>query len=245
MSLTPRANWLASMNPPAEPAHRKMIVHEVGGWKGVALSLFAGVVRLWCRTLRFVASKEELAMIQDTSKPTAVVLWHNRIFVAGELRRRLRNGRVMCGLVSASRDGAWLAGFFRRLGIQTVRGSSSRRALAAAREMLKRLQNGSDVAITPDGPRGPIYRFHDGATLLALASGAPVLLLAPNFSCAWRLKSWDGFYLPYPFSKVTLRARHIEHDELPRDRDECTQFLRQALLDLTVDGQAGPVRSED
>lgn len=211
------------------------VVHEIKGWRKAAIWVLAMTINLWNRTLRFEVTDQDRAILGDTSAPLVAVLWHNRILIASEMRRRFRNGRPMAGMVSASRDGAWLATFFRMVGIGSARGSSSRRALGAAREMLSLLKSGHDVAITPDGPRGPIYTFHEGAAALALASNARVLLLGANFKSAWRLNSWDGFYLPKPFSKVTIQARILQSAELPRDRDAAATLLRTTLMAMTED----------
>ena len=89
--------------------------------------------------------------------------------------------------------------------------------------------------MTEIGPRGPIYTFHSGAAALALMAKCPVLLLCPIIRAGHRFNSWDGFYLPRPFSRIDMRARLFQPEELPQDRDECSEFLRKAMLEMTVD----------
>jgi hypothetical protein len=135
--------------------------------------------------------------------------------------------------VSASKDGAWLAAFFKLVGIEAVRGSSSHRGVAALRELIAAVQAGMDVAITPDGPRGPRYTVKQGPVLVARRAGAPLLLASCKFHSAWRLKSWDGFYLPKPFSKITLRCIQLPCVE-SLEGDAAT-IIQDALMAITED----------
>jgi lysophospholipid acyltransferase (LPLAT)-like uncharacterized protein len=93
---------------------------------------------------------------------------------------------------------------------------------------------GHDIGITPDGPRGPCYELKAGAIIIPRRSGAPVLLIGGEFESAWRLKSWDRFYLPKPFSRVRLRCELIEHAQLA-DRDEASARIQARMLALNPD----------
>lgn len=167
-------------------------------------------MRLWGRTLRFsFRSEKERELLEEQAVPMLILLWHNRLFLASEIYRRHRPGRRVFGMVSASRDGAWLTAFFRMLGIDAVRGSRHFRGTEALRGMIGKLKEGHDVAVTPDGSRGPCYEMKPGALLLARASKLPILLISSKFNRAWRLKSWDRFYLPLPFSEVEIRCEKL------------------------------------
>jgi lysophospholipid acyltransferase (LPLAT)-like uncharacterized protein len=85
-----------------------------------------------------------------------------------------------------------------------VRGSSSRRGAAALLHLTRRLEEQYDVCITPDGPRGPRYRLQPGALLLAQHARIPLMPFLIEYSSCWRLKSWDGFAIPKPFSRVMV-----------------------------------------
>ncbi len=182
-------------------------------------------------------SDEDRRRLGDTDKPTVLVFWHNRLFLACEVYRRFRKGRVTYGLISASRDGAWLAAFMELSGLHAIRGSSSRRGREALNELQKRLREGSDIAITPDGPRGPAYSFKAGAPLLAAQTGARVLLVNASFSSAWRLRSWDRFYLPKPFSTVVLRTVLTEADAGGGGAASCASRWRAQLLALVSEDE--------
>lgn len=172
----------------------------------------AALVRLWGRTLRFEITPEERRTFVRTDVPVALLIWHNRLFLAPEIFRRYRGGRPLYALVSASRDGAWLAAFFSLVGMRAVRGSSSRRGREAASGLVEVLRAGNDIGVTPDGPRGPCYDFKPGALVVAHATGTAVLLIGGEFAKAWRLPSWDGFYVPAPFSRVRMRCEAAPAD---------------------------------
>lgn len=207
-------------------------IQRLAWWQRVPLIPLRLVCWVWTRTLRFEMTPEARAALGDTDAPTVVVLWHNRLFVISEIFRRWRSDRPVYALISASKDGAWLAGISELFGLRTVRGSSSRRGAEAMRELLDRLSDGSDVAITPDGPRGPAYSFKPGATGLVRRSGARVLLFGSRSPSAWRVRSWDRFILPRPFSTVSLDARILRFDELPADGRACAEALRTAMLEI-------------
>ena len=125
-------------------------------------------------------------------------------------------------------------------GLGAVRGSSSRRAVAALVGLKRALLEGLDVCLTPDGPRGPRYRIQPGIIKLAEATGAPIVPIHVRFSSAWRLKTWDRFVIPKPFSRVEVTfaepitlTRGMDADSLrnrtPETRNPARQRHRRRL----------------
>lgn len=202
------------------------------------------LLRLWLATLRMRGAEEAARIIGEERGPIIVCFWHNRLIIASELRRRYRNFKPMNGLVSASKDGAWLTAFFNLMGIGAVRGSSSWRGGRALVELSEKLREGEDVAITPDGPRGPLHDFKKGPAALALGETCPVLLVGSGFANAKRLRSWDRFILPYPFSKVELRAELVCHDASWTGLDDVAlaNLLREKLLRLNEEAEAAAAK---
>jgi lysophospholipid acyltransferase (LPLAT)-like uncharacterized protein len=88
--------------------------------------------------------------------------------------------------------------------MESVRGSSSRKSIVALRLLQKRLEEGSDVAITPDGPRGPVYKINPGLVYLAAKTGIPLMTIRVDYEQFWELRSWDRFRIPKPFSRVHI-----------------------------------------
>jgi len=181
-------------------------INEVRGWRWLLLWLLAGLLRLWGRTLRFEADAATRERLTKSDEPAAIVLWHNRLFLSAEIFRRYRTRRAVHGLVSASKDGAWLAAFYRLIGIIPVRGSSSNFGREAGKALIDVMRQGHDIGITPDGPRGPMYVVEPGVLVVTRRNRAPMVLLGAEFTRAWRLKSWDRFYIPVPFSRIIMRC---------------------------------------
>jgi lysophospholipid acyltransferase (LPLAT)-like uncharacterized protein len=184
-------------------------VNEVRGWRWLILWLLALLVRAWGRSLRFEIDPASRKLMTKGDEPVAFVLWHNRLFVTPEAFRRYRGDRPIYALVSASKDGAWLAAFYRMIGILPLRGSSSNRGREAARALIEVMRAGHDIGITPDGPRGPMYVVEPGVLVVTRRAQAPMLLFGAEFGPAWRLRSWDRLYLPVPFSRVVLRLASL------------------------------------
>jgi hypothetical protein len=206
-------------------------------WR-MALSPLGFLYRIWLLTLRMeTVSLDEDMDLKDVSESTIIVPWHNRLFAAGEYVRRYRKGRTCYGLISGSRDGAWLESFYRWSGLRAVRGSRNKRGAGALRDLARLLRSGYDVGITPDGSRGPCYEAKPGALFLSKISKAPILLLSFEFSSAWRLSSWDGFYVPKPFSKVVVRGKKMSPEELfaEHDPEEAVKVIDAELMKLTKD----------
>ncbi|MGJ8651948.1 MAG: lysophospholipid acyltransferase family protein [Opitutaceae bacterium] len=168
------------------------------------------LVRVWSRTFRFHWGSDMQALMDSPPKPSIIIVWHNRLFAAPEFFRRHFRKRKLATIISASSDGGWLAGFFETLGILPVRGSRYGRGAQAFRELIAANEAGYDVGVTPDGSRGPMYDMKPGAVAVAMKTGAPIVLLSFNMTSAWRLKSWDKFYIPVPFSRIEVKAVHFE-----------------------------------
>ena len=210
-------------------------VHAIAGWRRVVLWPLGLIVRWWGHSLRFETSPRSRLNLEKIDEPVAFVLWHNRLFLVAEIFRRYRQGRPVYGLVSASKDGAWLDAFFSLVGIRTVRGSSSKLGREAALALIEVLRQGDDIGITPDGPRGPRYEFKAGSLIVARRAHAPLLLLGGAFEKAWPLRSWDRFYLPHPFSRVRVHCELVAAEELS-DRAAAAGTLRARLVAMNPDG---------
>jgi len=203
---------LSSNDPSPGPAAGQ--IQGLAGWRRAVVWPLAALVRLWGRSLRFDIEPEDLRAITKRDEPVAIILWHNRLFLAAEVVRRYRKGRPAYSLVSASKDGAWLDAFFTQVGLRTVRGSSHRFGREAVSALIAALRAGHDIGVTPDGPRGPCYEFKPGALVVTRRAGVPLLLLGGEFRSARRLKSWDRFCMPRPFSRVKIRCTVVPAAEL-------------------------------
>ena len=126
--------------------------------------------------------------------------WHSGLLPLVYLRRDER----AAVLVSRHRDGQLITRILERMGYTSARGSSTRGGEAGVRELLAAAASGRDLAITPDGPRGPAEVVKEGLVYVAARSGMRVVLIAPSVHPAWTLRSWDGFRVPKPFCRVVV-----------------------------------------
>jgi lysophospholipid acyltransferase (LPLAT)-like uncharacterized protein len=180
--------------------HRsKVIGRRIG--RAVALSLGPPLVRLLASTWRStVVGEENVAAARTYGGGYFMALWHGRMLIP--VSRHGRQGYSV--LVSASGDGDVSEALLRKIGYGVVRGSTARHGRAALREMLRLLRAGTPLAITPDGPRGPPREMTPGLAWMASATGFPVVPCGFVAANAWRLRSWDRFTIPKPFSRVAF-----------------------------------------
>jgi lysophospholipid acyltransferase (LPLAT)-like uncharacterized protein len=161
-------------------------------------------------------------------------VWHNRLALCIPIYERyaakLGQTAGLASMASASKDGAFLAAILERLHVQAVRGSSSRRGPQALLELTSWAQRGYDLAITPDGPRGPRYVIQEGVMALAKITGSPIIPASYHLSRKVVVNSWDKFQIPLPFSRCDIRvAKAIR---VPRECSEAERAsLRQQLQD--------------
>ena len=194
--------------------------------------------RFWLFSIRFSfvckSAKNEILSFEE---PVIITLWHNRLFLAGEWQRRFRKNRKCFGLISGSKDGAWLEAFYSWSGIHAVRGSSNRGGSKAIRALVGKIRDGHDIGITPDGSQGPRYTAKPGGLLVAKVASAPLLLLSFEYGKHFKLKSWDRFVIPLPFSKVLVRTKLFWVDEKleKHSMEQVADILKDELMELTFD----------
>ena len=172
-------------------------------WLGGKIA--ATFVVLLGQTLRYrVDDPHDVKAMLDPAKPGVWAFWHSGLLAAPLALTRFIGAYPASTLTSASRDGAVIESFLKCFGVKSVRGSSSRRAVASLIALKRALRAGEQVFITSDGPRGPRYQMAAGVVKLAQSSGAPLFSVRFVYSSSWRLKTWDRLHIPKPFSTVTL-----------------------------------------
>lgn len=202
----------------------------------------ANAVRCLWRLQRVQLADPHGLIPRIRSGPVIFAAWHNRLALSIPVYRFLVDlppaRRNMAALVSASRDGALLAAILEAMEVQPVRGSSSRRGPQALLELTSWADQGLDLAITPDGPRGPRYQVQPGVVSLARITGLPIIPVACNAPRKLTLKSWDRFQVPLPLGRyqIALGPALV----VPSSGDDSTLedqrlALEQSLLALTRD----------
>lgn len=175
---------------------------------------------------------------KEFDEPVIWLLWHNRVFLIPYMQNRKAPHRHGKALTSPSGDGEIIARVMERFGHGAIRGSSNKRPAAAMREMTRALRDGYDLAITPDGPRGPRYQMQLGAVKLAQISGAAIMPIHVRYSRAWVCRTWDKFLIPKPFAAVNFVFDELVY--VPRDAsEESLERIRRELEKKMGDAAKG------
>jgi lysophospholipid acyltransferase (LPLAT)-like uncharacterized protein len=189
------------------------------------------IVRLGTLLVRALASTWRIRVIGDEGlrteredgRPVIITLWHGQML---PLLYRHR-GEQVAVVISEHRDGEIIARIAMALGHRTVRGSTTRGAGRALLSMVRQVESGRDIAVTPDGPRGPAKSFAPGALIVAQRTGAAIIPATVVAKSAWRLKSWDQFMIPRPFTRVVISygpAAHVQSGDARAASSEASRF---------------------
>lgn len=167
--------------------------------------------------------------------------WHQRMLAFANSHRR-SGVRI---LISSHGDGELIAGIVDRLGLKSIRGSTSRGGTQAMKELLDDLGSGHDYAFTPDGPRGPRHCFQAGAIYFASRSGLPLVPATVAYRHCWKLRSWDQFVIPWPFTRAVVHVKEIlrvppalDGDGVERWRKKAETLLRETTEETDRDFEA-------
>ena len=140
----------------------------------------------------------------DKNENFIVSMWHGDLLMQPFNYKNFKSRGTVKGMISEHRDGEAIRKTVEYLGIGSLAGSSTRGGVKALIGAIKSLKNGIDIAITPDGPKGPIYSIADGVVMIAQKTNKKIL----PFSCVpskyWQIKSWDKFIIPKPFGKINF-----------------------------------------
>jgi lysophospholipid acyltransferase (LPLAT)-like uncharacterized protein len=171
-------------------------------WRvGPASLALSGLIRGLAATVDFRFHDDGTVRTWEREgRPFILAFWHRHLI----LMRYAYGGTRMSVLVSQSWDGELTSQTLAHLGIDTCRGSSSQGGSAALRDLLRRARSGSDLAFTPDGPRGPLHKVQPGVIVAAAMSGLPIQPVAISATRRRLLRSWDRMLLPLPGARVDI-----------------------------------------
>jgi lysophospholipid acyltransferase (LPLAT)-like uncharacterized protein len=219
-----------------------VIPHAPRWYQRVAAWLIFGAIQLVSATLRIRWTDYYRHEPEGPLPPGIYCAWHNRLILSivayRQYVRQWNRRPQLAAMVSASKDGGFLAAILECFQVQPVRGSSSRRGRQALLELTTYAEGGYDLAITPDGPRGPRYQAQDGVMSLAQVTGLPIVPF--SFHAKWKIqvKSWDRFQIPLPFSRCELVMGEqllVPREARDEERDELRRQLERRLNGLAPD----------
>ena len=142
--------------------------------------------------------KEIIGELIEQSQPFIICAWHHDIYFSTWLLKDFK----LTALISSSKDGEYINQILSGFGFRAVRGSSTRGGIGAMKQLIRCLKDGHSVAITPDGPQGPIHRVQEGIVALAKITGVPIIPWRYEANSCWNLNSWDSHKIPKPFTMI-------------------------------------------
>lgn len=176
--------------------------------------------------------REALDRLEAGGERYIHAFWHGRLLL---MPYSYRGPRITI-LISQHRDGEYIARTMERLGFHTTRGSTTRGGAAALRQSVRRLQEGYDLGITPDGPRGPRHRVQAGVIEAARLSGAPIVPVSFAAHPARILDTWDGFVVPRPFGRALFlygEPLRVPRQAAAEEREALRNRLEEVMVELT------------
>ena len=180
----------------------KKVKNKKVSWHyGIVSYLIAGYLYFVGFFTRFVYDKNQKSQTLDDTQKVIYAFWHNQqSFLLFPYRKK---GKISV-LVSMSSDGEYIAKSLPKFNMKATRGSSTRGGFAALRGLIEDAKKGYNPALTPDGPRGPIYKATPGIIYLARKTRLPIIPAAVDCSNKFHVNSWDKFQIPLPFGRCAI-----------------------------------------
>lgn len=192
------------------------------------------LMRLLFSSCRVVLHNEENCFkAEEKDKMGIASFWHYSIvYILYHMRKYSATA-----MVSASRDGEYIARLAEKLGFDTVRGSKNNKGVEGLKAMLRAIRKGNSAAIVADGSQGPPRILQPGAILLASRTGAPIIPMAFAVSSYFTINSWDRTIIPKPFSRIDFyygEPIFVSAKLKPEEIEEYRLLLEERLNELYV-----------
>jgi len=194
-------------------------------------SLLIRLIYLTMRERTFLGFEPYRALLGSGAQ-VILAFWHGRLLMVTQVYPRTG----LTALISLSKDGELIARTMGRLGVRSVRGSTSRGSLGGVKGLLKAAREGHDLVITPDGPRGPGMKVQPGIIQIAARTGLPIIPLSFSAEKKKVFKSWDSFHLPRLFTRgvfVAAEPQYVSQGAGAEELEEARARLELALREAT------------
>jgi lysophospholipid acyltransferase (LPLAT)-like uncharacterized protein len=240
-----KGSMMAEANPKSEirnPKSGVVVAHKIKWYQRALAWIIFALIRTVSATLRYKWNDRSGYITVPVPGPAIYCVWHNRLALCmpayfSYVKKHNRTPG-MAAMVSASKDGGFLTGILECFKVQPVRGSSSRRGPQALLELTTWAGRGYDLAITPDGPRGPLYVVQEGVMSLAQLTGFPIVPVSYHANWKIRVKSWDRFQIPLPFSRCEMiyeKPIFVPREATDAEREQLRLQLETALRAISRD----------
>lgn len=170
--------------------------------KNLQIAIFPFFLQLFAKIIYLTNKKRFHYPANMDNENFILCLWHRDLLMQSFNYRNFKQKGIVKVIVSQHSDGEIIRRTVEHLGVGSLSGSSTRGGAKALLGAIKALKNNIDVAITPDGPKGPIYSIADGIVMIAQKTNSKILCFGSRASKYWTMNSWDNFIIPKPFGTV-------------------------------------------
>lgn len=158
-----------------------------------------------------------------------IAFWHGELLMQPFNYQKLKPSGKVSAMISEHKDGEAITKTVEYLGIHSVRGSSSKGGAKALISAIKEIKGGDDIAITPDGPRGPRHSVADGIVAISQKTNAKILILNCRCTKYWQFSSWDKFVVPKPFGTLEFFISE-PLDISGLENEEAKELIKERML---------------
>ncbi len=195
----------------------------------IVAALIPPLANLLIRAIYLTCKKEFKLAPSYPSEPFIIAFWHGELLMQPFVYKKIRGQHKISVMISEHFDGEIIAKIISYFGFSSIRGSSSKGGARVLIEAIKTSKSGEEIAITPDGPRGPRHSVADGIVALSHKTGAKIVVFNYRSNSCWRLKSWDRFVVPKPFSTISFFADKIL-DISKLNSEEAKELILEQML---------------
>ena len=197
--------------------------------RALALYLVPSIGSMLIRLIYLTNKKEFIAPEKLSDEPFIMACWHGELLMIPYAYKRYKKIPNVKLIISDHFDGSLIAKTLSHFGFGTIRGSSTRNAARALLSAIKELKAGSDLGITPDGPKGPRHVVADGIVVMAQKAKVKVVLVEIKPSAYWQLNSWDKFVIPKPFGVIRYYISDML-DVSSMSIEDAKEIIKEGLL---------------
>ncbi len=171
-------------------------------WRKILVWIVPALAFVFIKLIYFTCKKKFHIEKNGSATPSIYVFWHGELLMIAFAYLHYAKRTALDAMISRHFDGELIARLIMLFGGGVMRGSSSKGGSTVLREALRALHKGRDIGITPDGPRGPKHSVANGVAVLAMMKKVPIITINCKPSSYWKMKSWDEFCIPKPFSTI-------------------------------------------
>ena len=200
----------------------------------LVLSIITGLL-YWYLRFVYLTSRQKFIFYDNGNKAKFLndqgvlfAFWHNMLALSPAM---FKGHKDIYALISPHLDGKILNDLVGKFGCKVIVGSSNKNPLGALRNIIEKLSQGSNIIVTPDGPKGPVYKVNSGITEIAYKYNKKLIPIVSSTSRCFRLKSWDKLVIPLPFGVIKVIIGSPL--ELTKDKAQNHIILEQKLVNLT------------